>query len=63
MAKHILLGEMLVQEEMITQEQLERCLLIQQESGEQLGEILLKNKLITEDELLTSLGNKLALLE
>lgn len=61
MAKHVPLGELLVQEGKITAEELKRCLLIQEESREQLGEILLKKELITEDELLTTLGKQVGL--
>ena len=49
--KRIKLGEILISQEKITPEELEKCLLIQKNKSQPLGQILLQEGLITEEEL------------
>jgi general secretion pathway protein E len=59
--KHQLLGEVLLQQALITEEQLQEALEIQHEKGTPLGEVLLKQGHISERDLLRSLGQQLGL--
>ena len=53
------LGEMLVEEKLITVQQLEDALKEQQKSGELIGKILVKRRYLKEEELLESLSRQL----
>jgi type IV pilus assembly protein PilB len=57
-ASRQLLGTMLLYENKITQEQLDKALQKQAQTGEMLGKILIEDNLITEDELLDFLSKK-----
>jgi len=59
--KHQLLGEILLKQSLITQEQLEEALEVQQEKASPLGEVLIRLGYITERDLLKALGNQLGL--
>ncbi|MGC9102974.1 type IV-A pilus assembly ATPase PilB [Desulfurella multipotens] len=60
-ANRQLLGTMLLYENKITQEQLEKALQKQAQTGERLGKILIEEHFITEDELLEFLSKKYGL--
>ncbi|MCF7870597.1 MAG: GspE/PulE family protein [Candidatus Omnitrophica bacterium] len=55
------LGEMLLEEKLITPQQLEAALAKQRKSGNMLGEILLKEGFITEEQLLQLLSKQLSI--
>ena len=59
--KHQLLGEILLNQSRITQEQLDEALTIQSEKTAPLGEVLLRQGHITERDLLEALGEQLDL--
>jgi general secretion pathway protein E len=59
--KHELLGEILLKESLITQEQLDEALEVQHEKGSPLGEVLLRLGYINERDLLKALGRQLGL--
>ncbi|MDR1941818.1 MAG: Flp pilus assembly complex ATPase component TadA [Endomicrobium sp.] len=50
------LGETLVSQGVISQEQLDKCVLVQQETKDKLGNILLKNGYVTKETLLNALS-------
>src|SRR3989338_902506 len=53
------LGEMLVKEGLLSQEQLERVILLQKKEGGRLGEILIKQDMVKESDLAYVLGKQL----
>ncbi|MBI2870264.1 MAG: hypothetical protein HYY14_00985 [Candidatus Omnitrophica bacterium] len=53
-----LLGEMLLEQGKITQEELDRALKTQQKEGGLLGQILVKMKVVTEQEIVTTLATQ-----
>lgn len=55
------LGEMLISQNRITQEQLEECLQIQKQTSKPLGRILVEEGAITEEELKLTLGEQLGI--
>ena len=55
------LGEMLISQNRITQEQLEECLQIQKQTSKPLGSILVEEGAITEEELKLTLGEQLGI--
>jgi type IV pilus assembly protein PilB len=55
------LGEMLVDDGWITEEQLEKALKLQKELGKKLGEVLLDEGLVTHEEILQVLENQLGI--
>ncbi|AMC93169.1 hypothetical protein AOC36_04035 [Erysipelothrix larvae] len=57
--KNLKLGELLVNDHLITQEQLDDALEIQREVHKKLGQIFIEMQLISENELLTVLADKL----
>jgi general secretion pathway protein E len=58
---HQLLGEILLKQSLITQEQLDEALEIQKEKASPLGEVLVRLAYITERELLKALGSQLGI--
>lgn len=59
MATYLRLGEILINEGIITQEQLEKAIKAQQKEGGRIGENLLKLGLITEQDVVVALGKQL----
>ncbi|MBU4346469.1 MAG: Flp pilus assembly complex ATPase component TadA [Candidatus Omnitrophica bacterium] len=57
--KYLRLGELLIKEGIITQEQLEKAISVQAQQGWRLGEILIKLGVIKEDQLVMALGKQL----
>ncbi|MCM8789799.1 MAG: type II secretion system protein GspE, partial [Candidatus Omnitrophica bacterium] len=57
--KYLRLGELLIKENLIDAQQLEKAIKIQKEQGGRLGEILVKLGLITEAELVEKLAKQL----
>jgi len=57
--KHIRLGELLVQEGLITQTQLEKAVSTQRQEGGRLGEVLVKLGMVKEDQMVAVLGRQL----
>jgi len=58
-AKKIRIGEVLVEEGIVTEETLSAVLVEQKRSGRRLGEMLVEQGLVTTEELLSVLGNRL----
>ena len=59
MATYLRLGEILINEGIITQEQLEKAIKAQQKEGGRIGENLLKLGLVTEQDIVVALGKQL----
>ncbi|MFC1646216.1 GspE/PulE family protein [Candidatus Omnitrophota bacterium] len=59
MATYLRLGEILINEGIITQEQLEKAIASQQKEGGRIGENLIKLGLITEQDIVIALGKQL----
>jgi len=57
--KHIRLGELLVQEGLISQAQLEKAVSAQRQEGGRLGEVLVKLEMVKEDQMVAVLGKQL----
>ena len=54
-------GEILLQQGLITEEQLEKAVETQKEEGGRIGEIFIKLGFIKEDEMISALGKQLSL--
>ena len=59
--KRMRLGELLISQNLITQEQLEQCLQLQKITQKPLGRILVEEACITEEELQLTLGEQLGI--
>ncbi|MFC1657895.1 GspE/PulE family protein [Candidatus Omnitrophota bacterium] len=59
--KYLKLGEILLQEGVITQVQLEKAIAVQRKEGGRLGEVLLKLKIISEEQLVIAIGKQLGI--
>ncbi|MDD5618056.1 MAG: type II secretion system protein GspE, partial [Candidatus Omnitrophica bacterium] len=59
MAAYLRLGEILVKEGIITQEQLDKAIQAQQKEGARIGELLIKMGLVTEQDIVVALGKQL----
>ncbi|MFZ0427611.1 MAG: ATPase, T2SS/T4P/T4SS family, partial [Acidobacteriota bacterium] len=57
--KELRLGEVLIEEGLISQEQLDRCLAEQKRSEKKLGEILMEKGFVSEDAVLSAVAGKL----
>jgi len=57
--KYLRLGELLVQEGLISNAQLEKAIAVQKSEGGRLGEILIKSGMVKEDQLVSVLGRQL----
>lgn len=57
--KHVKLGELLLQENLITSQQLEKAIGVQRQSGGRLGEIFVKLGMIKEEQMVSMLGRQL----
>ena len=55
------IGDMLIEEHLITQEQLERALEIARESGKKIGETLVENGYTTDEAIMRALSNQLGI--
>lgn len=55
------IGDMLIEEHLITQEQLERALEISRESGKKIGETLVENGYTTDEAIMRALSNQLGI--
>ena len=55
------IGDMLIEENLITQEQLERALEIARESGKKIGETLVENGYTTDEAIMRALSNQLGI--
>lgn len=56
---YIKLGELLIREKLITQEQLEKAMLVQRKDGGRIGEVLVKLDMIKESDMAYALGKQL----
>jgi type IV pilus assembly protein PilB len=61
MDKHLKLGEILIKRGLITKEQIDKAISIQQEEGIRIGEALIKLGAISEEDLIEALGKQLAI--
>ncbi|MDD5005969.1 MAG: ATPase, T2SS/T4P/T4SS family [Candidatus Omnitrophica bacterium] len=59
MATYLRLGEILLKEGVITQEQLDKAIKTQQKEGSRIGEILVKLNFVTEQDIVAALGKQL----
>ncbi len=57
--RYLKLGELLVREGLITQEQLEKAITVQRQEGKRLGEVLIKLEMVKEDQMLSILGKQI----
>lgn len=57
--KYLRLGEFLIQEGLITVNQLEKAISVQRQEGGRLGEILIKLEMVKEDQVVAALGKQL----
>ena len=55
------IGDMLIEENLITQEQLERALEIARESGKKIGETLVENGYTSDEAIMRALSNQLGI--
>lgn len=53
------LGELLIKEGLITEEQLEKAIQVQKQEGKRIGEVLVKLDLVTEKDIVVTLGKQL----
>lgn len=61
MRKNIRLGEVLIEDKIISEEQLEKALNIQKKEGKRLGAVLIQNSMVTEFQMLNALAKRLNL--
>jgi len=61
MATYLRLGEILINEGIITQEQLDKAIETQQKEGTRIGEVLVKLGLVTEQDIVVALGKQLVI--
>ena len=59
--KYLRLGELLLKEGLINQDQLEKAISVQRQEGGRLGEILIKLGLVKEEQLVATLGRQLGI--
>ena len=61
--KKVRIGEVLVQEGILSQEQLDRALVEQKKAGQILGEMLVEKGLVTSEEMIAVLAKRLGLMK
>lgn len=59
--RYLKLGEILVREGLVTQEDLDKAILLQRQEGERIGEILIRLSLIKEEQLVFALSKQLSI--
>ena len=62
MRKNVRLGEVLVENQVITEEQLQKALEIQKKEGKRLGEVLTSHGMCSEYQMLNALAKRLNLI-